>query len=207
MFEGIAIAAIGVLAFLTYLVFFEKGPRYGLPTTTITEDDLLARWRTVLSVPELRVEAHELIFSGEHFYDAHAELIESAERTINMELYIMEPGNACTRILAALTAKAAQGVSVRLVLDRVGSLKMRRKHFDALAAAGGRIAFYHPLGVHTFRRLNNRTHRNLLIVDDERALISGAGLADFWCRAQDAWRDCALRSRKVAIHFYTKPVI
>jgi cardiolipin synthase len=46
-------------------------------------------------------------------------------------------------------------------------------------------------------RLNNRTHREILIVDGRVAFIGGAGIADWWhrdhARGQPAWRDTMVR--------------
>ena len=40
------------------------------------------------------------------------------------------------------------------------------------------MAFYHPLRWYNFKRLNNRTHRDLVIVDGKVGFLGGAGVSD-----------------------------
>ena len=53
------------------------------------------------------------------------------------------------------------------------------------------MCWYHPVRWNTWPRINNRTHRKLLIVDGETGFIGGAGVADHWVRETrvPAWRD------------------
>src|SRR5205085_6057791 len=61
---------------------------------------------------------------------------------------------------------------------------------------GGRVEWYQPIRWYTFKRFNNRTHRELLVVDGKVGFIGGAGFADQWLKAQKSgprWRDTYLR--------------
>ena len=52
--------------------------------------------------------------------------------------------------------------------------------------------FYHPLRWNTWQRVNNRTHRKLIVVDGRIGFIGGAGIADHWLKSTDqgpTWRD------------------
>jgi cardiolipin synthase len=65
-----------------------------------------------------------------------------------------------------------------------------------LRSAGCRIEFYQPLRWYRLARLNNRTHRELLIVDGRVAFVGGAGIADWWAVADGTtkpWRDTMAR--------------
>jgi cardiolipin synthase len=194
--EVVAILSILFLGFLTYLVFFERGPEYSIsnPLELFSDRDLLALWGSVLSVPRCSVVRPNLVQSGSGFYEHHLSLIARAIHSVHLETYLVQPGEACSAVFDALAEKARQGVEVRVILDRVGSFKVRSKHLQTLRKAGATVVFYHPLSVHTFRKLNNRTHRNLLVVDGVTAMMGGAGLADFWSENQhkNAWRDEAV---------------
>lgn len=196
MLEAFAILSILFLGFLTYLVFFERGLNYSIsnPLELYSNRDLMALWSSVLSVPRCSVVGPSLIQSGSGFYEQHLCLIARARHSVHLETYLVEPGEACSKVFDALAAKARQGVEVRVILDRVGSFKVRSKHLLALREAGATVVFYHPLSVHTFRKLNNRTHRNLLLVDGVTAMLGGAGLADFWSENPQnrTWRDAAV---------------
>jgi cardiolipin synthase len=85
---------------------------------------------------------------------------------------------------------------VNVVLDAVGSFATWDKTFAGLRAGGGRVKWYQPLRWYTLKRLNNRTHRELLVVDDEVGFIGGAGIGDNWHtgdKGQPAWRDTVVR--------------
>src|SRR5205809_611132 len=65
-----------------------------------------------------------------------------------------------------------------------------------LCAAGGKVYWYQPIAWYTLKRFNNRTHRDILVVDAEVAFVGGAGVADYWIgpAANNApWRDTMLR--------------
>jgi cardiolipin synthase len=80
-----------------------------------------------------------------------------------------------------------------VIVDAIGSLATPAHYFARLIAVGGAVHRYHPVRLATLRRWNNRTHRNLLLVDGETAFIGGAGIADHWSRVEPApWRDCVL---------------
>ena len=55
-----------------------------------------------------------------------------------------------------------------------------RDYFAELRAAGGRVYFYHPITWYTLPRINNRTHRELIVIDGSVGFVGGAGFADHW---------------------------
>ena len=62
--------------------------------------------------------------------------------------------------------------------------------------AGVDIVRYHPLHWYNLERVNNRTHRKLLVVDGRIGFTGGVGIADEWTgNAQDPqhWRDTHFR--------------
>ncbi|MET0917069.1 MAG: phospholipase D-like domain-containing protein, partial [Burkholderiales bacterium] len=81
-------------------------------------------------------------------------------------------------------------------LDWVGSLKMEQALLDEMQRAGVEIAKYHPLHWYHIARMNNRTHRKLLVADGRIGFTGGVGIADKWSgNAQDPdhWRDIHYR--------------
>ncbi len=85
---------------------------------------------------------------------------------------------------------------VTLVLDTFGSLGAYFSSSRPLKAAGCRVQHYRQPTWHGLARLNNRTHRELLIVDGRVAFVGGAGVADWWLKPMDgkpAWRDMMAR--------------
>lgn len=140
--------------------------------------------------------ATELFTDGVAFYDAQAEAMRGATRSIHLEAYIFTQGEAARRLLEVMILRAKAGVDVRLVLDAVGSLGQADSLFNELRAVGGMVAWYHPASWQNIKRLNNRTHRNLLIIDGLIGFIGGAGVSDRWLRGtqgEPAWHDLVCR--------------
>jgi cardiolipin synthase len=139
---------------------------------------------------------HVTIFrNGDQFYPAMLEAVRSATTSINLECYIFASGTQATLFIEALSARARAGVLVSVVVDAVGTPGWKAANFDALREAGGRVEYYQSLHWYSLHRLNNRTHRELLIVDGSVGFIGGAGIADQWAQPQSGlqWRDSMAR--------------
>jgi cardiolipin synthase len=139
----------------------------------------------------------EILTNGDQFYPAMLEAIRNARETVNMEVYIFKKGGIGDQFIEALRERAATGVRVSLVMDAIGSFGAYRRAKWPLKAAGARVAAYQRLRQwYRFARLNNRTHRELLIVDGEIAFVGGAGVAEWWARpmhGKPMWRDMMAR--------------
>jgi cardiolipin synthase A/B len=137
----------------------------------------------------------DIFTNGAQFYPAMRDAILAAEMSVNLEAYIFQPGEAADMLVDAMIARARAGVEVRVVLDAIGSSKLRNSAARRLAANGCRVAFYQPVTWYRLHRLNNRTHRELLVVDGRVAFTGGAGVADWWYKPVDGptWRDTMAR--------------
>jgi cardiolipin synthase len=138
----------------------------------------------------------EVFTDGPNFYPAMLEAIRSARETVNLECYIFRPGVIGQQFVEALAERARAGVGVRLVLDAIGNLGTFRKIARPLRAAGCRVELYQKISWYRLGRLNNRTHRELLVVDGRVAFAGGAGVADWWglpLHGKPVWRDMMLR--------------
>ena len=116
----------------------------------------------------------------------------SARRSVNLEPYIFKKSAIAERYLEAMTKKARDGVRVNVLLDAFGSAGATRGFFRPMIEAGGKVEWYNSLAWHRLTQLDNRTHRELLIVDGEIGFIGGAGVADQWYKGangQPRWRD------------------
>jgi len=182
-----------IVAVLFFLILFEPGLRYEVSASEPVESprfmDLLAAIINARIFAGSRVHVHS---SGEAIYDAEIRAIDSALSTVHLEAYLFLRGIAGERFLAALAAAARRGVKVRVVVDAIGSFLTPDRYFDALRAAGGAVAWYQPIRWYTLKRFNNRTHRELLVVDGRVGFIGGAGIADYWLPTHGRgrpWRD------------------
>lgn len=144
----------------------------------------------------------EVLTDGNQFYEAELRAIREARRSVHLEAYIFEEGEVTGRFVKALAERARAGVEVRAVLDAVGSLTTFNDYFGDLYEAGGQIVFYHPIRWHIWDRYNNRTHRDIIVVDSEVGFVGGAGFADHWLKPTDdqlPWRDSMYLVRGEAV--------
>jgi cardiolipin synthase len=144
----------------------------------------------------------EVLLNGHEIFPAMLQAIRAARRTITFETYIYWSGEVGKEFAAALSERARAGVAVHVLLDWVGSSKMDASLLDEMKAAGVAIERYNRPHWYNVGRLNNRTHRKLLIVDGSIGFTGGVGIADVWSGdAQDPehWRDTHFRIEGPAV--------
>ncbi len=130
--------------------------------------------------------------NGKQIFPAMLAAIRAAQKTITFETYIYWSGDIGEKMSEALADRARAGVKVSVMLDWMGSLKMEDKLIDTMKEAGVNVHRYRPLHWYNISRVNNRTHRNLLVVDGKTAFTGGVGIADQWegqAEDPDHWRD------------------
>ena len=164
-----------------------------------TRDPAFARDLSLLLGPPL-VEGNEaqVLLNGDRIFPAMLKDIRAAKSTISFETYIYWDGTIGDEFADALAERARNGVKVHLLLDWVGSTKLDKASLDKMQGAGVEIERYHEPHWSHLPRLNNRTHRKILVVDGKVGYTGGVGIADKWRGdAQDAehWRDTHFRVR------------
>src|SRR5262245_35715070 len=193
-----AIIGFGFIVWLVLVLFFTPRIDYKVshPTRPDSDEFLHVLQSTCQAAMHFGNKV-EILTNGAQFYPAMRDAILAAESSVNMEAYIFEKGEAAKMLVEAMVERARAGVEVRLTLDWVGSLMMV---FGAplrqLREAGGNVQFYQGMTWYRFHRLNNRTHRELLVVDGRVAFTGGPGVADQWLRPhrrRAAWRDTMAR--------------
>ena len=144
----------------------------------------------------------ENLENGEQIFPAMLAAVRSAQKSITFETYIYWSGRIGQEFEQALAEKARAGVKVHVLIDWVGSQKMDETMVTQLKSAGVQVQRYHPLHWYNLGRMNNRTHRKLLVVDGKVGFTGGVGVADQWDgRAQDPehWRDSHYRLEGPAV--------
>ncbi|MEZ5701561.1 MAG: phospholipase D family protein [Burkholderiaceae bacterium] len=115
-------------------------------------------------------------------FDSLAErlrLIESAQRAIELEFFIYEIDTASRLITQALARKAQQGVKVRILVDfAMPVFKLAPAYVKTLQAAGVQVRYYNTAGIQRIFAAQHRTHRKLLVVDGDRAIVGGRNIGD-----------------------------
>lgn len=149
-------------------------------------------------LPPSTATAVDWLVDGGATYAAILEAIAGARRHVNLEYYIFEPDHAGTAMRDALVERARAGVTVRLLLDAVGSSRVRRRFLQPLLEAGAEVVWFHPRQLlKPFKRpwLNLRTHRKLVVIDGRIAFTGGINITDAEddSRNPDAYRDLHTR--------------
>ena len=130
--------------------------------------------------------------NGEQIFPAMLGAIRAATSSITFETYIYWSGKVGEEFADALIERARAGVPVHVMLDWVGSQKISGELIAKMKEAGIEVERYHALRWYSLGRMNNRTHRKVLVVDGAVAFTGGVGVADQWSgHAQDPdhWRD------------------
>ena len=196
----IGITFLSTLAAVLLAVNFttgEKKVERALPRLYSTRDPQFLRAMGALLGPNIVGGnlAQELL-NGDQIFPAMLTAIRGAQRSITFETYIYWSGDIGREFAAALAERAQAGVKVHVLLDWVGSAKIDESFLQEMRKAGVVIRKFHEPSWYNFARLNNRTHRKLLVVDGKTGFTGGVGIAPKWTGAgQDAehWRDSHFR--------------
>ena len=205
-FPVIALTFFLTLAAVLIVVNFTSGEKevsQSLPRLYSTHDPQFRRAMGTLLGPGIigGNQATELL-NGDQIFPAMLAAIRSARRSITFETYIYWSGDIGKQFADALTERARAGVKVHVLLDWVGSSKIDDAFLKEMESAGVQIQKFHKPRWYTLARLNNRTHRKLLVVDGRTGFTGGVGIAPKWTGAgQDAahWRDSHFRIEGPAV--------
>lgn len=198
----VVFACLAMLAQAIYLLvaFFGPNPRYriNLPgPESVTSDQFLWYLEAITDAKLNNCNKVEVFTNGNEFYEAELHAIAAAKKNINLEAYIFQRSEIAQRYVDALAERARAGVNVKLTLDALGSATTTESYLDPLLKTGGKVAWYHNARWYNFPNYNNRTHRELMVIDGVVGFIGGAGIADHWYKDKDAknrrWRDTVVR--------------
>jgi cardiolipin synthase len=191
LYWGIALLALIVSGCST--ASGEKSVQHPIPRLYGTEDPQFARTMGELLGPAF-VDGNrvDVLLNGDEIFPAMLHAIRDAKNTITFETYIYWSGSIGKAFSDALAERARAGVKVHVLLDWIGSNKMDSSQLALMEQAGVQVRKYHKLRWYQLDKLNNRTHRKLLVVDGRNGFTGGVGIADEWTgHAQDPehWRD------------------
>jgi cardiolipin synthase len=179
----------------------EQGDGYtlhGHADLDVGQAEFMRAAETLTGAPISTGDDVDLLINGDEIFPAFLETIEQAEHTINLVTYVCWRGDIVDEVAAALCARAREGVEVNVLLDAVGTAKMRRDVVRDMQEAGVRVARFRPIKPYAIRRVANRTHRKILVADGRVGMTGGLGIAEEWTgNAQDPehWRDTHVRVR------------
>lgn len=122
----------------------------------------------------------ETLENGEQIFPSMLEAIRGAKKTITFESYIYWSGKIGEEFSKALAERASAGVHVHVLLDWAGSGKIKQDLIEMMRSHGVEVERYHSPRWYNITRMNNRTHRKILVVDGRIGFTGGVGIADEW---------------------------
>jgi cardiolipin synthase len=156
----------------------------------------------------------EFLETGDSYFDALEEAFERAKNSILLEFYIFHMDRIGTEILEKVCAAQKWGVKVFMRLDGVGARDDLQKISDFCGRENIELEVFHPLPFESagsyipagfakadsfFSRwmlINRRTHRKIVIVDEQVAFVGGMNVKEYQSERIDgekAWHDLSLR--------------
>ncbi|MCU1456532.1 MAG: cardiolipin synthase [Actinomycetia bacterium] len=150
----------------------------------------------VLGVAATEGNRIDVLLNGDRIFPAMLDAIDHAEHTIDFLTFVYWDGEIGTRFARALAGRANAGVRVRVLLDGWGAHPMDRALIRDMERAGVVVRWFRPLSRLQLGRMNHRTHRKLLVIDEAVGFTGGVGIADEWkgdARNEHEWRDTHFR--------------
>jgi cardiolipin synthase len=189
---GFCLALIGCLVFLNFTTGEKAIDRHVERMYSLSDPQFAHELGVLLGPPFLQGNKASVLLNGDEIFPAMLEAIRGAKASITFETYIYWTGDIGRQFASALAEASRRGVKCHVLLDWIGSAKMDGVLLNQMTAAGVEIRRFHPPHWSHLARLNNRTHRKLLVVDGRLGFTGGVGIATEWTgHAQDAnhWRD------------------
>ena len=140
---------------------------------------------------------------GEEKFEALLRELKKAEKFIFLEYFIIQEGKMFNSILEILEEKAKQGVDVRLIYDDVGCIvTLPHNYKNTLEAKGIKCRVFNPIKPFFTRRLNNRDHRKIVVIDGDVGFTGGINLADEYINEYEKhgyWKDAGIMLKGDAV--------
>ncbi len=145
---------------------------------------------------------------GEDMHEALLRDLESAERFIYMEYFIIEEGKFWDSILDILKRKAAAGVEVRVLWDDIGCMStLPGDYYKTLRSYGINAVPFSRLRGNADSEFNNRSHRKITVIDGRIGYTGGVNIADEYINERvrfGHWKDTAIRLSGAAVYELTR---
>ncbi len=145
----------------------------------------------------------ELLIDGEDTFNSIFAGIDSAERYVLVQFYIVKADDIGGELKARLIAAEERGVQVYFLYDEIGSLGLPNSYIADLRSAGAQVLPFHSRkGSGNRFQLNFRNHRKTVVVDGYKAWIGGHNVGDEYLGRSETvghWRDTHMRLEGPAV--------
>ncbi|MEI6042443.1 MAG: phosphatidylserine/phosphatidylglycerophosphate/cardiolipin synthase family protein [bacterium] len=126
---------------------------------------------------------YKFFANSQKSWQAMFNAISVAKKSVYLEMYIFQDGMVEFDFLKLIKQKASEGLRVRIILDSFGSSNLSKKAVMEIRESGAEIFF--------LSYLFHRTHRKILIVDEQVAFIGGVNFQ----QSSSLWNDLVVQSK------------
>jgi cardiolipin synthase C len=140
-----------------------------------------------------------LLPNGPEAFAARVELARRAQKTLDVQYYVIAPDQTGRQFLRELRDAAVRGVRVRLLIDDLHVSEqddllsglaaydnVQLRLFNPLPVRGSAFETRMLMSLHQFERVNHRMHNKLFIADNSVAVTGGRNIADEYFMRGDA---------------------
>ncbi len=171
------------------------------------EAQAMIRLGTALTTtPPTRGNLCEPLIDGQETYAAMLKAIAAAADHVHVQFYIIREDEQGHRLVASLAERAAAGVTVRAMVDHLGSHGLSEAFWEPLLAAGGKVTEFGRPGIDLRLRgggrFDFRNHRKIVIVDGHIGFCGGVNIGREYLGADLSighWRDTHVRIEGPAV--------
>jgi phosphatidylserine/phosphatidylglycerophosphate/cardiolipin synthase-like enzyme len=118
-----------------------------------------------------------LLRNGDENFRLMWRLMREATKSIYVQTYTLEPDDVGLRTLQELEHAAERGLDVRLIFDRLGSIKIDPSHLERLRELRAKVIEYDPRSYWRFGFLH-RNHRKMCVLDEKIAIVGGMNVSN-----------------------------
>uniref|UniRef100_UPI003BAD5163 cardiolipin synthase n=1 Tax=Clostridium tertium TaxID=1559 RepID=UPI003BAD5163 len=137
-----------------------------------------------------------ILDGGESKFNMLKEKLLKANNHIHLEYYIVKDDKIGNDIKDILIMKSKEGVKIRFIIDKVGSIKLKKSYVKELKNAGIEVVFYSYVLAPLLRlintQINYRNHRKIVVIDGSIAFMGGINIGDEYLGLGKLgdWKDC-----------------
>lgn len=138
----------------------------------------------------------EYFITGRDKFQALFHDIDKATDHIHIEYYVWDDDVIGNQLKDLLIKKSAEGVKIRVIVDAVGSWRVKNSFYEQLRSAGIEVEEFMKVRFPMFTsHVNYRNHRKIVVIDGQVGYIGGMNVADRYINGPSwgNWRDTHIR--------------
>jgi cardiolipin synthase A/B len=135
-----------------------------------------------------------LVHSGNQYFETLCQLIDSANHTLHLQVYIFRNDDTGKMVIEHLKKAVKRGVHVLFMVDGYGSKELPSSFRAMMRGEGIRFRFFSPVRLILPFNAGRRMHQKVCVADGVKALTGGINIADKYRGngTQKPWLDFAL---------------